>query len=88
MKKVNNPSAQQIQDYQIKPKQREKFKPGEAKDKIKKVLTETLRNQSYFPEAIQQLCKDIARDVMKELKDMNKLRYKYMVQVNIGEQKG
>jgi hypothetical protein len=81
-------TTQQNQDYQIKPKQREKFKPGKAKEAIQEILTVKLKNQQYNTEACQQLTRDLAEEVKAKLKDMNLPRYKYVVQVTIGEQKG
>ena len=74
-------------EYQIKPKQ--KFKPGKAKEMIQEILNSTLRYQkSYNPDSAQNLSKTIAENVKDKLKELNLPRYKYIVQVSIGEQKG
>ena len=76
------------QEYQTKPKQKEKFKPGKSKELIKEILQQKLKTATYQAEAVQSLCKDIAESVKWKLKDLNLPRYKYIVQVNIGEQRG
>ena len=90
-------TATQDQLYQIKPKRKEKFKPGEFKKTIKEYLSEKFKTmeekykaliQTYQPENIQNLSKDIAEDIKQKLKQLNLPRYKYIVQVTIGEQKG
>jgi hydrogenase maturation factor HypE len=76
-------------EYQIKPKQKEKFKPGKAKEMIQEVLNQNLKNQkTYNPDSAQSLSKSIAESVKDKLKELNLPRYKYIVQVSIGEQKG
>lgn len=76
-------------EYQIKPKQKEKFKPGKAKEMIQEILNLTLKQQkAYNPDTAQTLSKTIAENVKDKLKELNLPRYKYIVQVTIGEQKG
>jgi len=53
------------------------------------VLTDKLTNVQYHPENTSQLTKDIADEIKSKLKSDLKLeRYKFVVQVVIGEQKG
>ena len=86
MKKVPIQSA--TPEYQTKPKQKEKFKPGKSKELIKEILQSKLKTAVYQPEAIQTITKDIAESVKWKLKELNLPRYKYIVQVTIGEQRG
>ena len=89
MIKKGGAQAQSTPEYQIKPKQKEKFKPGKAKEMIGEILTTTLKYQkSYNLDAAQSLSKTIAETVKDKLKELNLPRYKYIVQVSIGEQKG
>ncbi len=89
MIKKGGVQSQQTNEYQIKPKQKEKFKPGKAKEMIGEVLSTQLKQQkSYNPDAAQSLSKTIAEQVKDKLKELNLPRYKYIVQVSIGEQKG
>ena len=72
--------------YQIKPKPKDKFKPNKAKEQIKEFLNEKLSNQKY-PE-VAGTNKEMADMIKYKLKEMQCPRYKYFVQVTIGEQKG
>jgi hypothetical protein len=73
--------------YQIKPKTKDKFKPNKAKEIIKEILSERLAEQKYSE--IQGTNKDIAEHIKYKLKEVLALqRYKYLVQVTIGEQLG
>lgn len=74
-------------DYQIRPKQREKFKAAEAREVIRAVLKEKL--EVVAPEAdLTILSRQIADRVKYQLKELGKGRYKYIVQVVLGQQKG
>jgi hypothetical protein len=74
-------------DYQIRPKQREKFKAAEAREVIRAVLKEKLENVGADAD-MGALSRQIADRVKYQLKDMGTGRYKYVVQVAIGQQKG
>ncbi|EGR28754.1 tctex1 domain protein 2 [Ichthyophthirius multifiliis] len=77
------------QEYQIRPKQREKFKPGKAKEIINEVLQDKLKNaQQYDVTTTSNLSKEIADTIKYKLKDLNYPRYKFLVSVIIGQQKG
>src|SRR5688572_647639 len=89
MIKKGGAQSHSTNEFQIKPKQKEKFKPGKAKEMIQEILGSTLKSQkSYNPDAAQTLSKTIAENVKDKLKELNLPRYKYIVQVTIGEQKG
>src|SRR4051812_20832431 len=76
-------------EYQIKPKHREKFKPSEAREFIKGVLKEKLvPKQQSPPSDLNPLSKDIADSIKGKFKESGKERYKYIVQVILGNQKG
>lgn len=78
--------TQQQQEYQIKPKQREKFRPSQAKEIINQVLEQKLKNLTYND--IQNVIKLVADEIKYKLKDLQLPRYKFMVNVIIGQQKG
>lgn len=97
MKKTTQNASSQEQQYQIKPKRKEKFKPGEFKKTMKEYLEDKFKMleekfkatiQTYQPDYIQNLSKDIAEEIKQKCKQLNLPRYKYIVQVMIGEQKG
>ncbi len=73
-------------EYQIKPKQKEKFRPGKAKEIIREILESKLKTQTYSD--VPAISRDIADVIKNKLKDLGLPRYKYIVQVTIGQQKG
>lgn len=75
-------------DVLVKPKLKDKFKPSKAKEIIIKVLDKKLVDVGYQAEKIQFLIKEIAETIKGELKGLGLQRYKYIVQVVVGEQKG
>ena len=78
-----------LNEYQIKPKHREKFKPSEAREIIKAVLKDKLvPKQQAPPSDLNPTSKDIADSIKYKLKETGKDRYKYIVQVILGNQKG
>eukprot|EP01017_Pseudomicrothorax_dubius_P044972 TRINITY_DN7694_c0_g1_i1.p1 TRINITY_DN7694_c0_g1~~TRINITY_DN7694_c0_g1_i1.p1 ORF type:complete len:113 (-),score=28.80 TRINITY_DN7694_c0_g1_i1:60-398(-) len=86
VKKGTTAPAKQ-QEYQIKPKNKEKFKPSKAKEIIGKILDKKLV-EAYLADKGQHLIKEIAELIKTDLKALNLPRYKYVVQVFIGDQKG
>mmetsp|Transcript_71787 Transcript_71787/g.83450 ORF Transcript_71787/g.83450 Transcript_71787/m.83450 type:complete len:138 (-) Transcript_71787:151-564(-) len=97
MPKGKDSAANQDQQFQVKPKRKEKFKPGEFKKTIKEYLAEKFKTmeeknkastQIYQADSVMITSKEIAEDIKQKLKLLNLPRYKYIVQVTIGEQKG
>ena len=74
-------------DYQIRPKQREKFKAAEAREVIRAVLKEKLELVAADAD-LAILGRQIADRVKYQLKELGKGRYKYVIQVALGQQKG
>lgn len=58
------------------------------KEIIREILNEKLGGREYHGDHVQQQTKTIADEVKQKLKSMELPRYKYMVQVVIGEQRG
>ena len=74
---------------QIRPPYAEKFRPAAAKALITQVLTERLADKTYNPESTAQLTREIADEIKSKLKSELELpRYKFVVQVVIGEDRG
>ncbi|KAF5924063.1 hypothetical protein HPG69_010495 [Diceros bicornis minor] len=65
-----------------------RFRPSVVKDCIHAVLKEELANAEYSPEEIPQLTKHLSENIKDKLKEMGFDRYKMVVQVVIGEQRG
>uniref|UniRef100_A0A6U6Z4C7 Dynein light chain n=1 Tax=Alexandrium andersonii TaxID=327968 RepID=A0A6U6Z4C7_9DINO len=74
--------------YIIHPEYKNKFRPGPAKEIIKEVLQSKLEKAQYSMEETQALTKQVADDIKDRLKELNWHRYKIVVQVAIGEQRG
>ena len=70
--------------YVVRPSYKQKFPVGIVKEVMKGVLKQKLSGTSYNTE----VTKEIAEVIRNKLKELGLARYKYMVQVVIGEQKG
>uniref|UniRef100_A0A8V0YIT7 Dynein light chain Tctex-type 2B n=1 Tax=Gallus gallus TaxID=9031 RepID=A0A8V0YIT7_CHICK len=64
------------------------FKASAVKECIRAVLKEKLADVQYDPEAIPQLTKSLSEIIKDRLKEEGFERYKMVVQVVIGEQRG
>ncbi|KAK4468733.1 hypothetical protein MN116_007909 [Schistosoma mekongi] len=75
--------------YIIRPRFDQKFRSWAAKGIISQILRERLSNEVYTPENTHELCISLADEIKHTLKKSLSLqRYRYLVQVIIGEQKG
>merc|ERR1739845_265609 len=74
--------------YIIHPEYKNKFRPGPAQEIIKQVLQEKLEKATYNMETTQMLTRQVADEIKDKLKDLMLPRYKIVVQVAIGEQRG
>uniref|UniRef100_A0A7S3ASZ1 Tctex1 domain-containing protein 2 n=1 Tax=Haptolina ericina TaxID=156174 RepID=A0A7S3ASZ1_9EUKA len=83
------PDAETGELFNIRPSFREKFRPSAVKPLISAVLAEKLADKTYNPELTAQWTREIADEIKNKLKSELELpRYKYVVQVLIGEQRG
>mmetsp|Transcript_40362 Transcript_40362/g.73029 ORF Transcript_40362/g.73029 Transcript_40362/m.73029 type:complete len:125 (+) Transcript_40362:47-421(+) len=74
--------------YVIHPEYKNKFRPGPAREIIKEVLQNKLDKVTYNMETTQLLTRQVADEIKDRLKDLGLPRYKIVVQVAIGEQRG
>merc|ERR1719164_449116 len=75
--------------YSIRPSFAERFRPAAVKPLIGSVLAEKLADKSYNPELTAQWTREIADEIKNKLKtDLELPRYKFVVQVVVGEQRG
>ncbi|XP_076242910.1 dynein light chain Tctex-type protein 2B [Calliopsis andreniformis] len=74
--------------YQIRPQLHEKFKPLSAKEVIHDVLFDQLSAKTYDAQEAIQWTKDIADMIREKVKELQFKRYKYIVNVVLGEQHG
>ncbi|NP_001279703.1 tctex1 domain-containing protein 2 [Callorhinchus milii] len=82
------PHPPQENSYIIRPNFQNKFKAPRVKDSIRHVLKEELSGKVYDPEEVPGLTKRIAETIKDEVKEMDFDRYKVVVQVVLGEQRG
>ncbi|MEE6521909.1 hypothetical protein FKM82_020261 [Ascaphus truei] len=74
--------------YSLRPNFQHKFKTATVKECIRSVLKEELANKQYVPEEVPHLTRFLSETIKDKLKDMGFDRYKMVVQVVIGEQRG
>ncbi|XP_062987486.1 dynein light chain Tctex-type protein 2B [Elgaria multicarinata webbii] len=74
--------------YNLRPAFHHKFRSSTVKDCIHEVLKEQLANVQYSPEDIPHLTKSLSEIIRDKLKEKGFHRYKIVVQVVIGEQRG
>eukprot|EP00929_Paragymnodinium_shiwhaense_P075999 TRINITY_DN38971_c0_g2_i1.p1 TRINITY_DN38971_c0_g2~~TRINITY_DN38971_c0_g2_i1.p1 ORF type:complete len:160 (-),score=30.54 TRINITY_DN38971_c0_g2_i1:78-557(-) len=74
--------------YIIHPEYKNKFRPGPTREIIKDVLTSKLEKATYNMETTQLLTRQLSDEIKDRLKDLMLPRYKIVVQVAIGEQRG
>nr|XP_022338983.1 tctex1 domain-containing protein 2-like [Crassostrea virginica] len=74
--------------YIIRPNFQHKFRPVIVKETIHNVLNEHLTGKTYDTEETTEWTRQISDDIKLKLKDLGYDRYKFVVQVVIGEQRG
>ncbi|XP_054839479.1 dynein light chain Tctex-type protein 2B [Eublepharis macularius] len=74
--------------YSLRPAFRHKFRSPVVKECIHEVLKEELAGVQYNPEEIPSITKFLSEKIRNALKEKGFLRYKIVVQVVIGEQRG
>jgi len=80
--------TQAVKAYQVEPSYSQKFKEKEAREILQSVLKNKLTGCTYNADATSALTREIADDIKQDLKSKEWPRYKYVVHVVIGEQKG
>nr|XP_035133770.2 dynein light chain Tctex-type protein 2B isoform X2 [Callithrix jacchus] len=81
-------SAEPENTYVLRPVFQQRFRPSVVKDCIHAVLKQELASAEYAPEETPQLTKHLSENIKDKLKEMGFDRYKIVVQVVIGEQRG
>ncbi|XP_047347621.1 dynein light chain Tctex-type protein 2B-like [Vespa velutina] len=74
--------------YRIRPHLYDKFKPLSAKEVIHNVLFDQLSTKTYNAQDAVQWTKDIADIIKEKIKELKFKRYKYIINVVLGEQHG
>uniref|UniRef100_A0A3P8WIM8 Dynein light chain Tctex-type 2B n=1 Tax=Cynoglossus semilaevis TaxID=244447 RepID=A0A3P8WIM8_CYNSE len=74
--------------YLIRPNYQHKFKPAVVKECIREIVRERLSGVQYDPEQVSELSRSLADCIKDKVKSAGFDRYKLVVQVVIGEQRG
>ncbi|XP_076135323.1 dynein light chain Tctex-type protein 2B [Alosa pseudoharengus] len=74
--------------YLIRPNYQHKFKAGVVKECIREILRDNLTGLQYDPQQSPILSKTLADTIKEKLKEVGFERYKMVVQVVLGEQRG
>ena len=74
--------------FQIRPAFEHKFRPGAVKEVIHAVLNDTLLGKTYDGDRVTEWCTSITDTIKKRIKEMGYDRYKIVVEVVLGEQRG
>ncbi|XP_045116304.1 dynein light chain Tctex-type protein 2B-like [Portunus trituberculatus] len=74
--------------YQIRPDLKDKFRPSQVKEVIDSILEEKLTSFVYEKEAVDEMAMVISNALRNRIIEMNFPRYKYVVNVVIGELRG
>ncbi|CAH8641011.1 unnamed protein product [Schistosoma rodhaini] len=82
-------SEENSNSYIIKPRFDQKFRPWAVRNIISQLLKERLETEVYSPENTHEQCISLADEIKRLLrKSLSLRRYRYLVQVIIGEKKG
>ena len=79
---------QQEPAFQIRPAFEQKFRPGAVKEAIHRVINDLLVGKAYEADLVAGWCKTISDGIKVRVKEMGYDRYKIVVEVVIGEQRG
>ncbi|NXM39085.1 TC1D2 protein, partial [Gymnorhina tibicen] len=74
--------------YSLRPGLQHRFKSSTVKECIHAILKEKLANVQYIPEEMPELTKSLSETIKDRLKEEGFDRYKMVVQVVVGEQRG
>ncbi|XP_074070872.1 dynein light chain Tctex-type protein 2B isoform X2 [Macrotis lagotis] len=74
--------------YILRPVFQQRFRPSMVKECIHTILKEELATAQYEPSEMPALTKLLSESIKNKLKEMGFDRYKMVVQVVIGEQRG
>ncbi|XP_034241130.1 tctex1 domain-containing protein 2-like [Thrips palmi] len=85
---IDNQQPGSQQSFQIRPHLVAKFRPQVVKELVQNILSEQLSGKVYADEDMSALTKDIALTVRQRVAAMKFDRYKILVQVVLGEQRG
>ncbi|XP_063725562.1 dynein light chain Tctex-type protein 2B-like [Symsagittifera roscoffensis] len=74
--------------FVIRPNFKHKFRPVAVREVINSVLSKNLTDKTYNAEEVADLTKTLSESIKEAVKELGYDRYRLLVQVVIGEQKG
>uniref|UniRef100_A0A3B5A3C4 Tctex1 domain containing 2 n=2 Tax=Stegastes partitus TaxID=144197 RepID=A0A3B5A3C4_9TELE len=81
-------AMEETDTYHIRPNHQDKFKPAVVKECVREIVRERLSGLRYDPEEVPELSRSLADCIKDKVKSAGFDRYKLVVQVVIGEQRG
>ncbi|CAL8106656.1 unnamed protein product [Calicophoron daubneyi] len=86
---VQSRSSEKQNSYVIRPQFDQKFRPSVVKGILTQLLKDRLESENYASERTHDLCISLADEIREKIKSSLALsRYRYLVHVVIGEQRG
>lgn len=86
-KLIHNESMRSENTYQLHPEDDKKFKSYVVEGEMRRILSETLDRVDYKDSMGSALTTDLANDIKKAIQGLGWPRYKYVVQVVLGQNK-
>lgn len=74
--------------YRIEPDNEYRFRPYRVQPKVLEVLMDRLKDKTYDPATVNELVKDVSRNVHQLMRNFQMPRYKIVVQTVIGQKFG
>lgn len=81
----NLPNLPRPNTYKMEPDNEYCFRPYKLQDKIREVLIEQMKDQTYNPATVNDNIKDVSRNVHQLMKNIQLPRYKFIIQTIVGQ---
>jgi len=82
------PNQPRPNTYRMEPDNEYRFRPYRVQPKVLEVLMDRLKDKNYDPATVNELVKDISRNVHQLMRNFQMPRYKIIVQTVIGQKFG
>lgn len=82
------PNQPRPNTYRMEPDNDYRFRPYRVQPKVLEVLMDRLKDKTYDPTTVNELVKDVSRNVHQLMRNFQMPRYKIVVQTVIGQKYG
>lgn len=82
------PNQPRPNTYRMEPDNEYRFRPYRVQPKVLEVLMDRLKDKTYDPATVNELVKDVSRNVHQLMRNFQMPRYKIIVQTAIGQKCG